>query len=102
MALSRALKAAQARASYGVPAARWAAMSVLQSEPGLDLDYLALTSTDLGEAPETGEGRILVAAKVGTTRLIDNMSIMFDRSIPDHTVRPTTWRAPRSRGLDHQ
>jgi pantoate--beta-alanine ligase len=78
-ALSRALRAAQERAPYGVPAARWAAMSVLKAEPSLALDYLALTSTDLGEAPETGEGRILVAARVGTTRLIDNMPITFAR-----------------------
>lgn len=77
--LSRALRAAQARASYGVPAARWAAMSVLEAEPAVELDYLALTSTDLGDPPETGEGRILVAARVGTTRLIDNMAICFDR-----------------------
>ncbi len=83
VALSRALRAAQERASYGPPAARWAAMSVLKDEPGLELDYLALTSTDLGEAPEVGEGRILVAAKVGSTRLIDNMPITFDRTTPD-------------------
>ena len=82
VALSRALRAAQERASYGVPAARWAAMSVLRGEPGIELDYLALTSPDLGEAPETGEGRILVAARVGTTRLIDNMPIVFERSVP--------------------
>jgi pantoate--beta-alanine ligase len=83
VALSRALRAAQERAAYGVPAARWAAMSILNVEPGLDLDYLALTSTDLGEPPETGEGRILVAARVGSTRLIDNMPIVFDRMTPD-------------------
>lgn len=80
--LSRALRAAQDRAAYGVPAARWAAMSVLRSEPGVELDYLALTTTGLDELPdhpEPGtEGRILVAARVGTTRLIDNMPLMFN------------------------
>ncbi|KRE95586.1 pantoate--beta-alanine ligase [Nocardioides sp. Soil774] len=80
--LSKALRAAQERATYGVPAARWAAMSVLNVAPGLELDYLALTSPELGEAPETGEGRILVAARVGSTRLIDNMPIVFERSVP--------------------
>ncbi|WP_308212721.1 pantoate--beta-alanine ligase [Nocardioides carbamazepini] len=79
--LSRALRAAQERASYGVPAARWAAMNVIKGEPGVELDYLALTTTGLGELPdypETGtEGRILVAARVGTTRLIDNMPLQF-------------------------
>jgi pantoate--beta-alanine ligase len=83
VALSRALRAAQERAPYGVPAARWAAMGVLKEEPGIELDYLALTSVDLGDAPEAGEGRILVAARVGTTRLIDNMPIVFDRIAPD-------------------
>ena len=88
--LSRALRAAQDRAPYGVPAARWAAMSVLDVEPGLELDYLALTSPELGEAPETGEGRILVAARVGTTRLIDNAPITFDRVTPDATAGTAT------------
>ncbi|PVG82468.1 pantoate--beta-alanine ligase [Nocardioides gansuensis] len=87
--LSRALRAAQDRASYGVPAARWAAMSVLKAEPGLELDYLALTSPDLGEAPETGEGRILVAARVGTTRLIDNMPITFEKVPSAREASPT-------------
>ena len=81
VALSRALRAGQERASYGVAAARRAAMAVLRAEPAIELDYLALTAPDLGEAPETGEGRILVAARVGTTRLIDNAPLTFDRLV---------------------
>lgn len=81
VALSRALRAAQDRAPYGVAAARWAAMSVLTTAPGVELDYLALTTTGLGELPdfpEAGsEGRVLVAARVGTTRLIDNLPLHF-------------------------
>ena len=81
VALSRALRAAQERAPYGVPAARWAAMAVLTSAPGVELDYLALTTTGLGELPDYpqpgSEGRILVAARVGTTRLIDNLPLQF-------------------------
>ena len=34
--LNRALRAAQERAAYGVPAARWAAMSVLRAEPAIE------------------------------------------------------------------
>ncbi|KRB80300.1 pantoate--beta-alanine ligase [Nocardioides sp. Root190] len=79
--LSRALRAAQDRAAHGVPAARWAAMKVLRAEPGIELDYLALTTTGLGELPDYpepgSEGRVLVAARVGTTRLIDNLPLSF-------------------------
>jgi pantoate--beta-alanine ligase len=79
--LSRALRAAQDRTTYGLPAARWAAMSVLKSEPSIAIDYLALRAADLGELPdypEPGtEGRVLVAARVGTTRLIDNLPLQF-------------------------
>jgi pantoate--beta-alanine ligase len=80
-ALSRALRAAQVRAEYGVPAARWAAMKELAAEPGIELDYLAITTPGLGELPDHpepgSEGRVLVAARVGTTRLIDNLPLQF-------------------------
>lgn len=79
--LSRALRAAQERASYGLPAARWAAMAVLKGEPAIEIDYLAVRSADLGELPDYPEpgtvGRVLVAARVGSTRLIDNMELRF-------------------------
>lgn len=75
LALSRALRAAQDRAAYGEQAAREAALRVLADEPGVDLDYLAITGADLGPAPQEGEARVLVAAKVGTTRLIDNLPL---------------------------
>jgi len=86
LALSRALRAAGERASYGVPAARWAAMRVLQEEQGLELDYFALRDSALAELPDYPdkplEGRALVAARVGTTRLIDNMPIEFPVDFP--------------------
>jgi len=77
--LSRALRAAQARAAYGLPAARWAARSVLDEVPEeeLELDYLAIRTPELAEVEEPlpvdpVAARMLVAARVGTTRLIDN------------------------------
>lgn len=79
LTLSRALRAAQERAKYGEPAARWAARGIIEGDPRVALDYLALTGVDLGPAPVVGEGRVLVAAKVGSTRLIDNMAVVFDQ-----------------------
>ena len=96
VALSRALRAAQERAAYGVPAARWAAMSVLKAEAGLELDYLALTSTDLGEPPETRRGP--------DPRGCAGRHHAADRQHAPH-VRPHRPRCgpggDRVRGLDH-
>ena len=74
-ALSRALRAACEHASYGLDAALTAAHIELATVAGIDLDYLVVTDADLGPAPDRGPARILVAARVGTTRLIDNMAI---------------------------
>jgi pantoate--beta-alanine ligase len=39
------------------------------------VDYLELRDPELGPAQEHGEARLLVAAKVGGTRLIDNVPV---------------------------
>ncbi|TIC89390.1 pantoate--beta-alanine ligase [Nocardioides sp. GY 10113] len=82
LALSRALCAAQGAAADGSEAARAAAVAVLAEASGVDLDYLAVTAPDLGDlAPgATGEARVLVAARVGTTRLIDNLPLTLGPS----------------------
>jgi pantoate--beta-alanine ligase len=51
------------------------ATKILDEEPGIRVDYLALTGPDLGEPPADGPARLLVAAKVGSTRLIDNVPL---------------------------
>lgn len=77
LALSRALAAAVEQAPVGRAAALKAAHDVLGTAPGVDLDYLVVTDTLLGEVDDDfrGEARVLVAARVGTTRLLDNTAL---------------------------
>jgi pantoate--beta-alanine ligase len=77
LALSRALVAGEGAAAQGPHAVRAAAQAVLDAEPGVALDYLALvTESTLEELPESGgDALLLVAARVGTTRLIDNIPL---------------------------
>jgi pantoate--beta-alanine ligase len=72
VALSRALVAGAAAGIGGRAAVLAAARAELST---VDVDYLELTDPDLGPAPERGAGRLLVAARVGSTRLIDNCPI---------------------------
>jgi pantoate--beta-alanine ligase len=73
--LSRALHAGAAAGSAGGDGVLRAARSVLDDARGVDVDYLALTSPGLTEPPAHGDARLLVAARVGPTRLIDNTAV---------------------------
>jgi pantoate--beta-alanine ligase len=82
-ALYRALRAAQAAAVGGPDRALVAAREVLDGADGIDLDYLALADSrlrPLAHSVSAGSiGRMLVAATVGSTRLLDNVGITFGR-----------------------
>ena len=74
-ALSAALLAG-AYASGGGPAAVLdAARAVLDEVPAIDVDYLELRGPGLEPTPQVGPARLLVAGRLGRTRLLDNIAI---------------------------
>lgn len=75
--LSAALAAGARVSAGGAEVVLESARAVLDKEPLIDVDYLELRSADLGPAPSAGEARLLVAARVGTTRLIDNAPVVL-------------------------
>jgi pantoate--beta-alanine ligase len=75
--LSAALAGGAGAGPNGPAAVLDAARAVLGAADGVDVDYLELRDPELGPAPEFGEARLLVAAKVGTTRLIDNVPVLL-------------------------
>ena len=77
LSLSGALRAGAAAAGRGLGAdgTLAAAQSSFGGTREAKLDYLVLTDPDLGPAPAHGPARLLVAAWVGSTRLIDNWPV---------------------------
>lgn len=79
LSLSRALQAGADAAVEGASAIRRAARAVLVREPLALVDYLVLVHPEtLEDVPEWyhGEALLAVAARVGTTRLIDNFPVL--------------------------
>jgi pantoate--beta-alanine ligase len=68
-----ATAAGDGRGADGALAAAYRAFG--EGTTGAKLDYLVLTDPHLGPAPASGPARMLVAAWVGSTRLIDNLPV---------------------------
>jgi pantoate--beta-alanine ligase len=87
------LWAAQEGAAYGKDGALGSARAELRRSTGVDLDYLEITDVDLGPLPAEPapgtEGRVLIAARVGGTRLIDNLPLTFGSPPAARGAHPT-------------
>lgn len=73
--LNAALVAGAHAAKGGTDAVLTAARGVLDVVPRIDVDYLEVRGADLADPPAEGAGRLLVAGRIGTTRLIDNVGV---------------------------
>lgn len=79
-ALSRAMDAAESYGDRGVDAVVGAAQSAVMGDPLVQLDYLRVVDPHTflpADDGYTGEALVLIAARVGTTRLIDNRRVQL-------------------------
>jgi pantoate--beta-alanine ligase len=90
LALSQALAAGRCAGGLGGSAVLDAARSVFAAAPGVQVDYLELRAPNLGPAPQTGAARLLVAARVGGTRLIDNTEVTLSARAGEMTSEAAT------------
>ena len=87
LTLPRALRAGQARAAEGfgdAAAILSAARGVLDAEPALAVDYVAVVDPGTFESAGTrppGPALLVAAARVGGTRLIDNVPVVLAAEI---------------------
>ena len=75
-AIPRALAEGRAAAARGPEAVRRDALDVLESA-SIDVDYVVVTGTDLGDPPSNGSARALIAVRIDDVRLIDNAEVIL-------------------------
>ena len=82
IALSAALTAGAHAGPQGARRVVETARAVLESVPGVDIDYLEITDPWLNpltnESEDATEARLLVAARVGPVRLVDNVGVICE------------------------
>jgi|SRR5690625_2617962 len=81
LSLWTAISAARENVSLGAEAVRETALAVLSETDELDVDYLALVDPQTlveVESNYQGEAFLLIAARVGSTRLIDNAVLRLE------------------------
>jgi len=88
LALSQALAEGQRHADRGVDAVLDAARRRLASSE-TEVDYVALTDPELGPPPDAGAARLLVAGRVGGTRLVDNTGLWLGAAVREPAVSST-------------
>ncbi|MEV0649317.1 pantoate--beta-alanine ligase [Phytomonospora sp. NPDC050363] len=73
-----AMQSGASLAGKGASAADVRAHVISELPGGIDLDYVEVTSPDLGPAPTVGPARLLFAGRLGATRLIDNIPLTVE------------------------